>query len=86
MANSDLIKGIRKISPKQKQNIYIGSIVSANPLLLTVAGIQVDDEDIYRPPDLELAKDDTVAVAFLEKDDEQDFIILNKVVRGGLIT
>jgi len=86
MANSDLIKGIRKISPKQQQNIYIGSIVSANPLLLTVAGIQVDDEDIYRPPDLELAKDDTVAVAFLEKDDEQDFIILNKVVRGGLIT
>ena len=82
MNGSELIKGIRKVAPKQKQNIYIGKIISASPLLLSVAGVQADEEDIYLPPDLELSKDDEVAVAFIEKDDDQDFVILNKVVKG----
>ena len=81
MINSELIKGIRKVAPKQKQSIYIGKIISADPLLMSVAGIQADSDDIYRPPDLKLAKNDEVAVAFIEKDDEQDFIILNKIVK-----
>jgi len=82
MSSSELIQGIRKVAPRQKQNIYIGRIISASPLLMSVAGIQVDDEDIYRPPDLELSKDDEVAVAFIEKDDDQDFIVLNKIAKG----
>ena len=82
MANSDLINAIRKVVPKGQQRFYLGKIISGNPLLLSVAGIQVDDEDMYRPPDLELNKDDEVAVVLLEKDDAQDFVILNKVVRG----